>query len=194
MFRPPGPLPGLRRTMSVTLVGVVLLFTVAIMLGLLLYYAQFSGTVRWLLGVGLLAVLAAFAWDQVVRRTARPPPLVGPEVPAVVQDGALASLSAAVRRASSGLSYSQVLVASRARAAFAERMRLALGLSAEAMRNVQRNPAALRRLLGDDLLAEFVHIPVPDLDERYRWVRRARARNGFDSEFDGVLSRMEAWR
>ncbi|HKW43069.1 MAG TPA: hypothetical protein VJP06_02675, partial [Thermoplasmata archaeon] len=146
------------------------------------------------LGVAFLAVLAALAWDQIGRRTARPVPLIGAAAPAIVRDGPLTSFAAAVRRASNGLPYSQVLVASRARAAFLERMRLALGLTPEAMREVQRNPATLRRLLGDDVLAEFVHLQVPDLDERSRWVRRVRSRGGFSPEFDGVLRRMEAWR
>lgn len=194
MLRPERAFPRTRRLTSVTLVGAVVLFTVAIMLGLLLYYAQFSGTVRWLLGVAFLAVLAALAWDQVGRRTAQPSPLVGSAAPAITREGPLASFAAAVRRASTGLPYSQVLVASRARAAFLEHVRLALGLSAEAMRDVQRNPATLQRLLGDDVLAEFVHLQVADLDERSRWVRRARARGGFTPELQGVLQRMEAWR
>src|SRR2546426_11224842 len=59
--------------------GLILAF--AVLLGMLLYYAQFSGTIRWLLGVVALAVLAAVAWGQIQRRTAEPPPLVGPPSP-----------------------------------------------------------------------------------------------------------------
>ncbi len=187
VFRP-------RRATGATVLGAVLFLSVALLLGLLLYFAQFSGTVRWLLGVAFLAVLAALAWEQVVRRTAEPAPLVEPDAAGVRREGELESFAAAVRRAANGLPYSQVLVTSRARAAFIERARLALGLSPEAMREVQRDPAALTRLLGDDLLADFIYLKTPDLEERYRWVHQARARGTFPSELRMVLRRMEAWR
>ncbi len=192
----PGPPPESppRRAPGVTVMGVTLFLAVALLLGFLLYFAQFSGTVRWLLGVAFLAVLAALAWDQIVKRTAQPVPLVGPTPPGVVRDGELESLAAAVRRASDGLTYSQVLVASRARNAFVERARLALGLSPEAMRDLQKDPEALERLVGDRVLAEFVHMRTQDLDDRYRWVLRARDRGRFASQFRDVLARMEVWR
>ncbi len=183
-----------RRSTSVTIVRAVLLLAVAVWLGVLLYYARFSGTVRWLLGVAFLAVLAALAWEQILRRTAEPHPLVAPVGEAVNRSGELAGFAAAVRRASSGFTYSQVLVTSRARSAFAEHARLSLGLSSEAMREAQRDRAALRDLLGDDVLADFVYLRAADLEDRYRWVLRARGRGGFDPEFGDVLRRMEAWR
>ena len=71
---PPGVEP--RRSLSHLAVGLLLAF--AVLLGTLLYYAQFSGGVRWLLGVVTLAVLAAIVWSQIQRRTAEPSPLVGP--------------------------------------------------------------------------------------------------------------------
>lgn len=166
----------------------------AILVGILLYYAQFSGSMRWFLGVGLIAAFAMFAWTLVVRRTAELVPLVGPTVAGAVRDGDLAALAAATRRASRGLPYSQVLVASRARTAFLERARLALGLSPEAMREVQRDPAALRRMFRDDVLRDFVLLETGDLEERYRWVAEARDRGGFARRFGDVLDRMEAWR
>lgn len=183
-----------RRALGVTVIGMILFLAVAILLGLLLYFAQFSGTVRWLLGVAFLAVLAGLAWEQVVRRTAEPAPLVGPEAAAARREGELESFAAAVRRAANGLPYSQVLVTSRARAAFVERARLALGLSSEAMRDMQRDSTALTRLFGDDVLADFIYLKTPDLEERYRWVLQARARGTFPSDFRTVLRRMEAWR
>jgi len=161
---------------------------------MLLYYAQFSGTIRWLLGVAALAVLAAVAWGQIQRRTAEPSPLIGPPSPAPTRDGELDSFASAVRRASRGLPYSQVLVASRARSAFLERARLALGLPPETIRDVQRDPEALRRMFGDDALVDFLHLEAGDLEDRMAWVHRARARGGFVPAFREVLTRMEAWR
>lgn len=179
---------------GVTMMGVVVLMAFAVFLGFSLYYAQFSGTVRWMLGVAALAVLAAFAWNQIVRRTAEPVPLVTPPVMDSIHEGELESFAGAVRRASRGLPYSEVLVASRARSAFVEHARLALGIDPEGMRAVQRSPAALRRIFADDSLVDFLHLEVGDLEERYGWVRRAKERGSFPKEFRLVLDKMEAWR
>ncbi|HEX9341829.1 MAG TPA: hypothetical protein VF992_11770 [Thermoplasmata archaeon] len=166
----------------------------AVTVGVLLYEAQFSSSMQWLLGVGFLAAFALFAWGLILRRTAEPAPLVGPSTPGTIREGELGALAAAVRRASRGMAYSQVLVASRARAAFVERVRLALGLSPEAIREAQRDPEALHRILHDEVLEDFVHLRVGDLEDRYRWVVEARGRRGFGPDFLGVLRRMEAWR
>src|SRR5207247_8143019 len=128
--------------------------------------------IRWLLGVAALAVLAAIAWGQIQRRTSEPSPLVGPRSPGATREGELDSFAAAVRRASRGLPYSQVLVASRARSAFLERARLALGLPPETIRDAQRDPGALRRLFGDDALVDFLFLVAGDRDARFPWVPR----------------------
>ncbi len=172
----------------------LLVVAFAVVLAFLLYYAQYSGSVRWLLGVVGVSGFALFAWALIFRRTADPAPLLGPPLAETVRGGELGTLSAAVRRASRGLSYSQVLVASRARAAFLERARLALGISADAMTELQRNPADLHRIFGDPVLERFVRMDVGGLEERYRWVVEARSHGGFAAEFRDVLARMEAWR
>jgi hypothetical protein len=171
------------------------LITMSLMvLAVLLYYAQFSGSLQWVLGLSFLAVLAALAWRQVFRGTAEPAPLVVPPSPEAYEPGELDAVASSVRRASRGLRYSQVIVTSRARAAFLDRVRLSLGMAPEAMRDVQRDPEALRRLFRDDVLADFLHIRIGDLEERYAWVLRARERGGFTRQFREVLARMEAWR
>ena len=187
----PRGMPSPRR---VPLPAFALILAFAVLLGMLLYYAQFSGTVRWLLGVAALAVLAAIAWGQIQRRTSEPSPLVAPRSPGATREGELDSFAAAVRRAARGLPYSQVLVASRARSAFLERARLALGLPPETIRDVQRDPGSLRRIFGDDALVDFLYLEAGDLEDRLAWVQRARARGGFVREFRDVLTRMEAWR
>jgi len=170
------------------------LIALAALIGVLVYYAQFSGSMQWLLGVAFLAALALFAWGLILRRTAEPAPLEGPPTPGTIREGELEALAAAVKRASRGLAFSQVLVASRARAAFVERVRLALDLSPEAMREAQRDPAALHRILHDDVLEDYVHLGIGDLEERYRWVVEARQRDGFGPEFRRILQRMEGWK
>jgi len=177
-----------------TTLGAAAILVFAVAMGTLLYQAQFSPSLRWVLGVAFLAAMAVFGCVLLLRRTGEPAPLVGPAPPRGVRTGELDALAAAVRRASRGLAFSQVVVASRARAAFVERVRLALGLSPEAMGDAQRDPVRLRRILHDPVLADFVHQRVGDLDERYRWAVEARARRGFAREFEAVLARMEAWR
>jgi hypothetical protein len=176
-----------------TLPGTLLLFVVALSIAAVLYSAQFSGSVRWAVGVAVLTLLSACAWRFVVHRTS----IVTP-APPTVQGGPHAAefdrLSRAVQRASRGLPYSQVVVTSRARAAFLEHAGLTLGIDPPRMRELQKDPARLRSLVGDDRLAEFLFLATDDFDAAYLWVHRARARGGFDREFRSVLDRMEAWR
>ena len=161
---------------------------------LLLYYAQFSGAVRWLLALGIVSILSGLAWYQVSRRTTRLEPLVPAPGEGPSKEGELGSIAAAVRRADGGLLYSQVQVTSRARGAFLERARLSLGLSSEGMRDLERDPAALRKAIRDEALAEFLHLRTQDLEEKYRWVLRARQGGSFATRFREILARMEAWR
>jgi hypothetical protein len=188
------PAPESLRPTRIPIAGVVLVLAGAVLLGILFYYAQFSGELRWLLAVVSLAVIAMLAWGAIRRRTAEPTPLVAARSPDVSHGGELESFAAAVRRAARGLPYSQALVASRARSAFAERVRLAFGLSPERMHEMQRDPAALHRLFADDALVDFLRLEAADADERADWVRRARDRGGFVRALRGVLDRMEAWR
>lgn len=195
-FRPTGPPPAAwaRGRATPPWSQAALLSALAVTLVTLAYYAQFSGSARWFLGVTSLSLFALFAWALILRRTADPPPLLGRPAVTAVQEGELETLAAAVRRAARGLGYSQLLVASRAHAAFVERVRLSLGLSPERMRDLQRDAATLRRVLRDDVLLDFVRVAPGELDDRGAWVNRARARGGFTAELRDVLARMEAWR
>jgi len=181
-----------RARMSLSRVALVLMAAVVVMV--FLYYAQFSGSLQWAIGIAVLGLLAVLVWRQVFRGTSEPAPLVPPTVPEPAEPGELEAVAASVRRATHGLRYSQVLVTLRARAAFLEHARLSLGLSPQAMHEVQREPEALLRVFGDPVLAEFLHLPAGDLDGRDAWVRRARERGGFTRKFQEALEHMEAWR
>src|SRR5207247_136765 len=74
----------------------------AVVLGLLLYYAQYSGSVQWGLGLVFLGVIAFLAWRQVLRGTAEPGPLVGPVSPETIRTGQLDALSGSMPRAARG--------------------------------------------------------------------------------------------
>ncbi|TLZ80124.1 MAG: hypothetical protein E6K05_08190 [Methanobacteriota archaeon] len=166
----------------------------AVVVMVFVYYARFSGSLQWGLGLAFLGLLAVLVWRQVFRGTSEPAPLVLPASPEAYEPGELDTVAASVRRAARGLRYSQVLVTSRARAAFLEHARLSFGLTPAGMYAVQQEPEALLRMFGDPVLAEFLHVRAGDLDGRYAWVRRARERGGFTREFQDVLARMEAWR
>jgi len=176
------------------LIEAVLLVLLIFILGYLLYVAQFSGTVRWFLGFAVIAGIAGYAWSFVARRTAEPAPLQKAAERPRFRSGELHALEAVVRRANRGLTYSQVAVTTRARDAFAERTRLARGLSPEAMRGLERDTAALETTFHDPVLADFLFLPSSDTEVRYRWVWQARRRRSFEAEFHEVLDRMEAWR
>jgi hypothetical protein len=172
----------------------VLIVSSFLMLGLLLYSAQFSGAVRWFLSFILLATVAIVAWIHVSSGTAEPVPLESPASRGRIRTGELTSFAAVMRRANQGLSYSQVVVASRARDVFAERARLALGIQPDAMRSIEADAASLRARVHDEVIEDLLYLPTSDPDERHRWVRQARARGGFLASMERVLDHMEAWR
>ncbi len=163
-------------------------------LGFLLYVAQFSGTVRWYLGFIVIVAVATYTWRAVAKETLEPKPMVPPAPPLQGRRGELSLFTAVVRRANQGLPYSQMAVSSRARDAFEERARLARGLNPQAMRNLERDPGALRTAFRDPSLAEFLYLPTSDSDARYRWVSGAKAGAGFSVSLDRILDRMEEWR
>ncbi len=179
-----------RRPVREAVIVVVLSATLAFTL----YQVQLSGTIRWILGSLIIALLAAYAWFTVTRLTSEPPVLAPAAAGEGVQTGDLASLGAMVRRANAGLPYSQVAVSSRAREAFAQRIALARGLSLEAARDLEEDPETLKALVHDPVLEDFLFLRSSDHDERYRWVRDTRDRGGFEAALQEVLERMEAWR
>jgi hypothetical protein len=184
---------GVIRPARFTVFRLVLLLILAIVLAPVAFYAQFSGFMQWVLGLAILGVLAGFAGLLMFRGASEPAPLVNPAAGDRSASGELARVAAAVGRATRGLPFSQVVVTSRARAAFLDQARLSFGWDPDAMRALQRDRAALGRLF-DNVLADFLYLRSGDLDERSTWALRAQGRGGFAKEFGDVLERMEAWR
>lgn len=162
-------------------------------LAVTLYLVRLTGTLRWILGSVIIGILAAYAWYAVTQLTSDPPLLAPAATQDAVQTGDLSTLGATVRRANAGLPYSQVTVSSRAREAFAGRVALARGLSSEGMRLLEQDPEGLRATVRDPVLEDFLFLRSSDHDERYRWVREAHNRGGFEAALREVLERMEAW-
>lgn len=191
---PSPPASGRRRAPTIASAGILVAGLGFAVLAYLLYTSEGTGAVRWSLGIALLAVVSAIAWSEVSRRAREPAPLVREPPRKTLREGDLRELADAVRRAREGLEFSQVTVAQRARDAFAERVRLARGLSADRMREIQGDPKRLRALVGDPVLGDFLHLERGDRDDRYRWVRDVRGEDGFVECFEDVLERMEGWR
>lgn len=183
-----------RRPIFLRVIEAALIVLTMFLFAYLLYAAQFSGSVRWFLGFVFIASVAAYAWFYVSRRTAEPSPLVTSPPRPKLRTGELWIFTAMVHRAYEGLSYSQAAVSTRAREAFAERTRLARGLSPTAMRYLELDARGLAATYRDPVLADFLYLRAWDTEERYRWVRDAQSRGGFRASLDQVLDRMEAWR
>src|SRR6266511_5727494 len=69
--------------------GAAALLAFVVAIGTLLYYAQFSGSIQWALGVAFLAVIAVFGCVLLLRRTGEPAPLIRPAPPGAVREGDL---------------------------------------------------------------------------------------------------------
>ena len=185
--------PGFRMLRQ-RLIEVFLIVASIFFLGYLLYVAQFSGTVRWFLGFAVIAIVSLYAWHAVARGTAEPVPLAKVEEPSRPRVVELAFFTSVARRAIQGLPYSLVAVSSRAREAFEERARLARGLTPDGMRALEGDARGLEAAFRDPALADFLYLPPWESEARYRWVRAARSREGFEAAFGKMLDRMEGWR
>ena len=189
--RPPS---GRRRALTTASAGILVAGLGFVVLAYLLSTSGFTGAIRWSLEIALLAIVSGIAWSRVSRQAREPAPLVRDPPRKALREGDLRELADAVGRAREGLEFSQVTVAQRARDAFAERVRLARGLSADRMREIQGDPKRLRAVVGDPVLGDFLHLERGDRDDRYRWVRDVREGDGFVESFEDVLERMEGWR
>ncbi len=183
-----------QRALRQRLIEVVLIVASVFLLAYLLYAAQFSGTVRWLLGFTVIAAVALYAFYAVSQGTGEPAPLARPSALRGGRSGELENFTLVVRRADMGLPYSQAFVSSRARDAFAERVRLARGLSADGMRRLEHDAAGLHAAFRDPVLEDFLFLASAESDARYRWLDEAKARQGYHGELIRVLDRMEGWR
>lgn len=163
-------------------------------LGLIASFVPLDPADQWALALVALASFAVLAWRRVLRGTSEPKPLVPDLPPEGFRGGEMAALSRIVHRAERGLPFSQTMIVSRARAAFLERVRLLLRVPAATLREAASDPDALRRLIGDEVLAQFLSRAPGDDEASSAWVQRVRAHGRFDRDLRGVLARMEGWR
>ena len=158
------------------------------------FYAQYSGAVRWVLATMVLAA-AAYLVVRIVGARAHDPRAFRVEPPTERQaTGDLRNLSTTLDRAAAGLKYSQVMFAARMKDAFLEKVRVARGLPREAMDRAREDPERLLALVGDREVVVFLL----ESERNHRhWpalLRHLPTRRGFAREADRMLARMEAWR
>jgi len=165
-----------------------------LIVGATVFYAQYSGALRWVLGVVLLSGAAYIVVRFVGARARDPSPLKPADRVERRATGDLRSLAITVDRASAGLKFSQVIVAGRMKDSFLEKVRLARGVGHDEIARIRSDPEGLMALIGDKELVVFLlesernHRHWPDL------VRYLPARPGFVGEADRMLAKMEAWR
>lgn len=165
-----------------------------LIVGATVFYAQYSGALRWVLGVVLLSGAAYIVVRFVGARARDPSPLKPADRVERRATGDLRSLAITVDRASAGLKFSQVVVAGRMKDSFLEKVRLARGVGHDEIARIRSDPEGLMALIGDKELVVFLlesernHRHWPDL------VRYLPARPGFVGEADRMLAKMEAWR
>lgn len=175
---------------QVAFVGALVLIVAAA----LIFYAQYSGAIRWLLAVVFLAA-AAFGMARFVASRARDPRSLRPA--SLVErraPGDLRSLATTLDRASAGLKYSQIMFGVRMKDAFLEKVRVSRGLAPEDINRMRADPEALMRLVGDRELVLFVLEGERNGRHWPTLLRALPARRGYAREADRVLAKMEAWR
>ena len=165
-----------------------------LMLAAAVFYAQYSGALRWLLVVVVL-IAAAYILVRIVGIRARDPrPFRATPRAERRATGDLRTLATTLDRASAGLRYSQVMFAARMEEAFLEKARVSRGLRAEDIDRARSDPRQLLAIVGDPDLAMFVL----ESERNHRnWpalLRHLPVQPGYAAHVDRILGRMEAWR
>jgi hypothetical protein len=177
--------------------GVTTLFLVILVVLLAastVYYAQYSGALRWLIFAGVVGLVGLVA-VRVVNATARDPMrLAARKGKSRGVGGELRALRTTLYRADGGLVYSQLVFDDRMRAAFLEKVRASRDLPDGALAAAMKDPEALHAILRDRELTIFVlesarnarayPASTPTLPKRAEFAQRARR----------IMERMEAWQ
>lgn len=133
----------------------VILVALAVVLGMTIFFAQFSGILRWLLFVVILLIGAWMAGRFVRLRTVETEPL-GPRAFTPQQvEGDLKNLSTSLRRGSRGLRYSQLHFAVNLRDAFLAKLRASSGFLGT-VQELNADIPRLQALVGDEALLRFI--------------------------------------
>ncbi|HTD81179.1 MAG TPA: hypothetical protein VK723_03405 [Thermoplasmata archaeon] len=194
---PYGPASGMRDRVVAATFGTQVAFGVGfgiLIIGATVFYAQYSGAVRWALGIVILSGTAYLLVRFVGSRARDPRPLEPARRVERRAAGGLRSLAKTLDRARDGLKFSQVVVAARMKDAFLEKVRVSRGLALEDIERIRSDPVGLMALVGDRELVVFLL----ESERNHRhWpalLQHLPTRHGFGGETERMLAKMEAWR
>lgn len=175
----------------------VLLALLTVLLALVVFFAHYSGLLRWALLIFLLLLggwvagkfvyLQAVEVDPLQRRTPAPR----------LSRSRLNSLSRTLKRATQGMSYSQLSFAISMRDAFLEKVKAETGFDGETHELVEQLPI-LRPLLKDEEIYRFLtQVSLFERSMANVLVSNrkifAGAASKFPEEMERILRKMEAW-
>jgi len=171
-------------------------FTIAvfvIILAALMLYAQYSGAIRWILAIIVLAMMELFLVRLVLRRAREPEPLGLRNVSDVAMTGDLRGLAEIFERASGGMKYSQVMFSVRLKDAFLEKVRVRRGLTKGEIRRMRSDPVALFNVIGDKDIVVFLVETERNARDWSRIAALLPPKKGYAQETVMTLTKMEAW-
>jgi len=160
----------------------------------LLLYAQYSGAVRWLIAIVILAATAYILVRFVGIRTRDPSPFPHDKVAESYASGDLQSLAAMFDRASEGLKHSQLDFTILMKDMFLEKVRVSRSLTKSDLDQLKSEPQALFGLIDDRELVEFL-VATEQNDQNWSSAhQKLRAQRGFAQKMEMILTKMEAWQ
>ncbi|HKZ49334.1 MAG TPA: hypothetical protein VJ397_11195 [Thermoplasmata archaeon] len=136
-------------------VGMVFLYLLIVLFGLF-FFAQYSGSVRWVLLFLLAAALAAIVMRFISVGARDPDAAKGARGLVGRRPGEVRRFAAALERAARGMRYSQIVADERLREALLNRARISRGVPSAELDAARGDPERLAAFLGDPDLARFV--------------------------------------
>lgn len=183
-------------TAGIFITGVVLLgfFSVAV------FYAQYSGILRWILLLLLLCFMALILMSFSTRGYRDPPPLEMERKKEKPTQGDLKKMATTFERAGKRMLYSRLVVMDRIREAFWEKFRLTRNLTHEDAERLKGNQEELKKIIRDEEILGFL---VESEKESKQWSKMLREKKPAMESFSeggefiervfSLIEKMEAW-
>jgi hypothetical protein len=172
-------------------------FTIAFLLLVvvtLLLYAQYSGAVRWLIAIAILAAIAYILVRLIGIRARDPLPFPRSKVAERYASGDLQSLAAMLDRASVGFKHSQLDFTILMKDVFLDKVRVSRSLIQSDIDSRMSEPQALSELIDDLELVEFL-LATEQNDQNWSSAHQElRAQRGFAQKMERIMTKMEAWK
>ncbi|MCK4367600.1 MAG: hypothetical protein KAW84_06605 [Thermoplasmata archaeon] len=186
--------------MNITGFYIMTMFLVGF-LAMMLFYAQFSGILRWIIVLLLISSMGFGIAYLSSRNTTSPERLSPDHMQRDVQWGEIARLTGILRRAEKNYRYSQLEAVERIRKTVIDRIQSQRDISDEEMGDALQDEERLMELVGDEEVAVFLLASEKDLSNWSSIVREKlpvmssfRGSRGFNESVLSVLERMEDWQ